>query len=482
MAAATVAAVGVAAGFAEEILLAVLVFAAVTLCVWMFVSQRYELTLAVLMMYLALLDGYVKLKLNTSWATLGRDALLYAIVAGALLRAAVRRERIDVPPWTGWVLAFCAVVLIQIFNPANGSWSHSIASVRPHLEFVPLFFLGYWTMRSKARLRAFLILLLLLAAVNGLVSFLQFNMTPEQFAGWGPGYEERIYGTSTVSGRSFVDSSGELHTRPFGLGGDAGFGGIMGMLAVPAALALIMARARARPAVVVATLGLAGAAVVGVLTSQARVALVSAVLAALAFGVLASVSRRVIGTLVALLLTLAVATTAVTLVTDASDNPFRSYATVTPDRVVATTYDYRRDTLSAIPDYAVDFPLGAGIGSTGPAGGYGGPTHSTRGSSLNAESEPTYLLIELGIPGLLVLLALNVKLLATALRRTQRLADGEMRLLLAALLAPLFAVLATWVVGIATASTPTAPYFWFVAGIAAYWLAAPRSATARPST
>lgn len=460
--------VAISAASAGAFLLALLIFGAVLLCLWMLVSERYELTLAVLMLYIGLLDGYVKLKLNTSWATLGRDALLYAIVAGALARAAVRHREIHLPPLTGWVLAFSAVVLMQVFNPAAGSWSHAIAAVRPHLEFVPLFFLGYWTMRSKQRLRGFLALLLVVAAANGVVSVLQFNMTPEQFARWGPGYNARIYGTSTISARSFVDSNDTLRTRPFGLGGDAGFGGIIGLLAVPAALALVLARARARPLVLGLTLVLATGAAAGVITSQARVAVISSVLAALAFGILASVSRRVIGTLVALLVGSAVALATVSIVTDNSHSQFRQYKTITPDRVLTTTYDYRRDTLAQIPEYATRFPLGAGIGSAGPAVGYGGPT---RGSNLNAESEPTYLLIELGIPGLLVLLGLNLTLFGLALRRTHRLPDAELRLLLAALLAPLFAVFATWIVGIASASTPTAPYFWFVAGIAAYWLA-----------
>ncbi len=453
---------------AGEVLLALLIFGGVVLCGVLLVSDRYQITLALLALYLGLVDGYVKLKLNTSWATLGRDALLYAIVAGAFARAAVRRERIEVPPLTGWVLAFCAVVLVQVFNPANGSWSHSIAAVRPHLEFVPLFFLGYWTMRSKARLRGFLMLLLLIAAVNGVVSFLQFNMSPEQFASWGPGYNERIYGTNNISGRSFLDGSGELQVRPFGLGGDAGFGGIVGMLAVPAGLALVLARGRGRPLLIGLTLVLAAGAAAGVITSQARVAVVSSVLAALAFGILASVSRRVVGTLIALAVAAGVAFATVSLVTGGSDTQFRAFKTITPNRVVETTYNYRRDTLAQVPEYAVDYPLGAGIGGTGPAGGYGGPT---RGDSLNAESEPTYLLIELGIPGLLVLLGFNLQLFTLALRRTQRLADIELRLLLAAVIAPLFAVFGSWIVGIATASTPTAPYFWFVAGIAAYWLA-----------
>jgi glycosyltransferase involved in cell wall biosynthesis len=464
---AIVATVAISAASAGTLLVALLIFGAVLLCVWMFVSDRYELTLAVVMLYLALLDGYVKLKLNTSWATLGRDALLYAIVAGALVRAAVRRERIQIPPLTGWVLAFCAVVLMQVFNPAAGSWSHAVASVRPHLEFVPLFFLGYWTMRSKARLRGFLALLLLVAAINGVVGFLQFNMTPAQFASWGPGYSERIYGTSTISGRSFVDSSGTLRNRPFGLGGDAGFGGIIGMLAVPAGLALLLGRARTRPFLLGLTVALGAGVAAGVITSQARVAVVMSVLAALVFGVLASVSRRLLGTFTVLATAVVVALVTVTLVTGSSKSPFRQYKTVTPDRVLTTTYQYRRATFAVVPEYATRFPLGAGIGSAGPAAGYGGPA---RGRDLNAESEPTYLLIELGIPGLLVLFGFNLKLLSLALRRVHRLQDVELRLLLAALLAPLFAMFAGWVVGIATASTPTAPYFWFVAGIAAFWL------------
>ena len=92
---AIVVTVAISAASAGDLLLALLIFGAVFLCLWLLLSERYELTLAVLMLYLGLLDGYVKLKLNTSWATLGRDALLYAIVAGALVarrRAAPARS------------------------------------------------------------------------------------------------------------------------------------------------------------------------------------------------------------------------------------------------------------------------------------------------------------------------------------------------------------------------------------------------------
>ncbi len=155
--------------------------------IWMFTSARFEVTLAVVMLYIGLADGYLKLKTGSSLATLGRDFLLYAIVAGALVRWAIKGQEVDRPPLTGWVLAWIAVVLVQVFNPENGTLSHSISAIRPHLEFVPLFFLGYMVMRSKRRLQGFLLLLLLVAAVNGVVGLIQFGMSPEELVELGPG-------------------------------------------------------------------------------------------------------------------------------------------------------------------------------------------------------------------------------------------------------------------------------------------------------
>jgi hypothetical protein len=447
---------------------------------FMALNRRYVVSLAVLMLYLGLLDGYLKLKLNTSWATLGRDVLLYAVVVGILARAAVRRERISLPPLTGWVLAFSAVVLVQVVNPTNGWSFDALAATRPHLEFVPLFFLGYTTMQSKRRLRAFLLLLIVVAAVNGVVGFVQFNLSTEQFASWGPGYRDRIVGDAGISGRHFIDAQGNFHTRPFGLGADQGFSGSLCMLAVPAAIALMLLRRRPFMTVVSAALG--GGVAVGVITSQARVAVVGAVIAGLAFAFLSSTARRLAPTAIGLGLALGLTMAALSFVTGDSDKAvFRKYDTITPDRVVQTSVSYRRDTLERIPEYAAKYPFGAGLGSGGPGAGFLGATVAR--PALDAESEPTYLLIELGIAGLLALAAFNLRLFALALGRIRRLADPELRWLLAAIVAPLFALFATWIVGIATASTPGAAYFWFAAGVMAYWLAPrPEAApTARPA-
>ena len=134
---------------------------------------------------------------------------------------------------------------------------------------------------------------------------------------------------------------------------------------------------------------------------------------------------------------------------------------------MSTAVDYRQETLARIPKYVVKYPLGSGFGRNGPAASVaGGP-----GPGLDAESEPTFLLIEVGIPGLLVMVGFNIMLFYLSITRIRKIRDHESRLLLTAVAAPLFALFVTWFVGVTTATTPAAPYLWFSAGILAFWLA-----------
>ena len=93
-----------------------------------------------------------------------------------LLHAFRAGRTLTLPPLTGWVVAFVGVVLVQLANPGNGSWLHSVASLRQHLEFIPLFFIGYAVLRSTRRLRTLFLLLALLATVNGIVSSAQLGL------------------------------------------------------------------------------------------------------------------------------------------------------------------------------------------------------------------------------------------------------------------------------------------------------------------
>ena len=107
---------------------------------------------------------------------------------------------------------------MQLRDPANGTLTHSLLSLRSHIESVPLFFFGYVIMRDKRRLFGFLTILLVITTINGAVSLYQYEAGPAAIAAWGPGYEKVIFGGPSIAGRTFVDESGTQRLRPPGLG------------------------------------------------------------------------------------------------------------------------------------------------------------------------------------------------------------------------------------------------------------------------
>lgn len=433
---------------------------------WLFVNRRVEISLAVLVVYLGLLDGILKLMTNVEAATLGRDILLYAIALGMLARLILNDRQPRIPPLTGWIIAWTALVLVQLFNPANGDWTHSISSLRQDLEFVPLFFIGFAVMTSMKRLRVFLALLLALAAVNGGVALVQSGLSPEQLSSWGPGYAALIEGANGAAPRTSEGADGEKKVRPPGLGSDMGFAGILGAVALPGGLALLLTRRRGTYAAWFCV-PLMVMALIAVITSQSRSAIVTAVVAALAFVGLAVVSRQASRVILSLVVAGILVFISVTIVTDGDKDALFRYRSITPDQIVQTTIDSRSSTLALIPKYMGDFPLGAGIGSVGPAAGTIGISGRNAPS---AESQFTFLIAELGIPGLLLFMAFYAHLLTVIVTRLGALRPRENQLLLAGLAAPLFAFAANWIVGVNTVSTPNSPYLWFSAGVLSFWL------------
>src|SRR5438270_3408 len=106
---------------------------AVGIPAWLAVTKRTGLALAVVLLYMGLLDGVVKLRTGGQAATLGRDVLLYAVAIGMAVRAP---GPFRMPPLGGWVVAWTVVVLIQLANPRNSSMLHAFVSLRQDLEFV----------------------------------------------------------------------------------------------------------------------------------------------------------------------------------------------------------------------------------------------------------------------------------------------------------------------------------------------------------
>ncbi len=433
-------------------------------------SVRYEITLALLALYLGLADGVVKLETANQLVSSLRDIMIAAICTGAVVRMVVRREKVRLPPLSGWVIAFVVLTLVEAFNPNTRGLLKVVGGFRQQLEWIPFFFFGYFLMRSKERFRKFFLILGVIALANGLVSTIQTQLTPAQVAKWGPGYAQLINGTGSVSGRVYTDSEGTVRVRPTALGSDLGFGGFVGVVALPGLLALLgTGRLRRRWAVVLLSLG----ALLAVATSLQREAVLGAVLAAAAFAVLsASAGRRATRVMAGLLVIGALTfVTASVLAPDAGKGVFSRYASIAPGKAATTSIDYREKDLSQIPTDIKNYPLGAGLATAGAARTFGGgPTATIEGRQLaSAESQYNYVTLELGLPGLVLWVALSIQLIVLVVRRLRRISDVELRLDLAGVFAVVIAFTVMGFVGPTMSNLPFGPYFWFAVGIAAYW-------------
>jgi hypothetical protein len=432
---------------------------------WLASTRNTLRALALLMLYLGLLDGYLKLSTGSNLVTLARDVLLFALVAGLLIRATAERRSMSLPPLSGWVAVFVLLVMVQLLNPLNGTLLHSIGGLRQNLEFVPLFFLTYAFVRTKKALLAFVILFAVIATANGAVNVVQSRESPQQLSSWGPGYAARVHGTGQfqMGGRTFFGANGQRVVRPFGLMSDAGTGGLVCAFSLGCILALgsLPGKRRYIPLALLAGV----AAVAGVVTSQGRAVIICSFLVVLVYAALTMTSRRGLATVagVAALCVLALVAVGV-FVRGASTR----YSGLTAGQIVQTTVKARGLALDSIPYNLINYPLGSGLGTGGPAAGQSGAPAASL--TANSETEISFATLEAGIPGMLVIVGFTGALLIIGMRRCRLEPDQEARTLLAALVAPLAGVLALYLNTALTPTTPTGPYLWAVGGVIAYWL------------
>ncbi len=433
-------------------------------------NTRLEVSVAVLAIYLGTLDGPVKLLSANQAASAVRDVLIAAVALGAIVRLLARRERVTLPPLSGWVIAFVALVLANAFNPNTLGTLKSLGGFRQELEWVPFFFFGYVLMRSRRRLRELFVVLGVIALANGAVSLYQTRLSPAQLASWGPGYSELEFGNETLSARKYL-SEGVARVRPPALGSDAGFGGSIGVIALAGTVVLLATLRRRRWFAALLCVG----ALLAVATSLARLSVLGAVISLLAFGLLcagAGVGRRVRRPLGALLAVAVVAVgLGVALVAFEGGGVFSRYVSIEPANVGSTSTTYKAVSLAQIPNDIANDPFGFGLATAGAASNFGGHTTVTlEGHGHSAETQYNYVTDELGLPGLLLWSALSLSVIWLAVTRLRRVGDPEIRIGLAGVFAPFIALILMGTNGPVMASAAAGPFYWFAVGIAAYWL------------
>jgi hypothetical protein len=439
------------------------------------VSTRYTVTLTFLALYLGLLDGPIKLESASQAASTVRDVLISAIALGMILRLLAKRESVTMPPLSRWVLAFVAVVVIEAVNPNTHGLLKILGGYRQELEWVPFFFFAYLMMRDRQRFRQLFLILGVIALANGVVGAVQARLSPTQLASWGPGYSERITGNSGAeqTGRTY-SVEGVSHPRPPALGSDAGFGGGVGVIALPGLLALLaVGRLRRRWPVLLLCLG----ALLGIATAASRTSIVIAGVTLLVFAGLSviaglRVSRPLMGLAVVAVLAFVVASAL-----EAADGNAifaRQESLSSVSSAEESGGDAKEKHLSQIPGDILHDPFGLGLATAGSAGGFGGhQSLSVEEQQVSGGSAYNLLTVELGAPGLLLWIGLTVNVLVLAIRRLRRIADPELRTYLVAVLTAFIALTVQGFAGTTLAVSPAGIYLWFVPGVIAYWFAGP---------
>jgi hypothetical protein len=463
----------------ESLLFVLALIAGAIAIVALIVSSRLDVTVTLLILYLGLLDGPVKLLFSNREATAGiEDVLIVAICLGALMRMAVRKERLRMPPLSGWVLAWVVLVLVNAFNPRTEGIAHVLGGFRNQLAFVPFFFFGYALIRSKRRFRQLFLMIGVLALAGGAVAAYQTELSPAQLASWGPGYHALIYPT-LGSGRVYF-SEGEARVRPPGLGSEAGASGSIGHVALPMCLALVaITRRRKRWIAGALCLG----ALVAVIVGLGRTQLIGTGLGVIAFAVLSSLSGRnapkAIGALLAIAV-LAIPTGAI-LVSTLRSGTFKRYETIGLNQ---ETTLHKESSWSKIPKIVAGSPLGYGLGNSGSVANFGGSANNNllEGHGLTSETQYNVLVKELGLPGLILWPLMSIYVSFLILRRMRLIRDPELAICLAGALAAFITLPIEGFTGFLNGSADTGAYFWFAIGVAAYWLAGPGLARARGLT
>lgn len=438
--------------------------------VTLIVNPRLEVTVTILAVFLGCVDGPLKGLAGGGNATaVVRNVLVAAVAIGALARLIASRKQIRLPAMTGWVIVWTLLVLVEVLNPNTVGVLKILGGLRQQLEWVPFFFFGYALIKSRERMRKMFLILALIACANGIASTIESRMSASQFASLGPGYAERTEGTGGVSGTAFK-AEGESHVRPLALGSDIGFGGGIGVIALPGALVLMASGAFRRKWV--APLLCAGA-LLAVATALSRTAVLGAVITLLAFGFLSlSVGKHMIRPLAAIFALLVAGVVLVAVLSSAGGSGLERYASIAPEKAASTATSYKELSLKQIPKAIGQEPFGFGLGTAGAASGFGGKTSvKLEGHGFSSETQYNFVVNELGLPGLIAWVALTLTLLGMGVSRLGRIADLDVRLGLAAILATITGLTIMGFEGAFMAGQGSGPYFWFAAGVIAFWLA-----------
>ncbi len=434
-------------------------------------------TALLILAYLSV-EGFLKLMSNYNRVVhVGLDIIVLSLAAYLVLQAVVeRRAHLDELPYTKLILVYALWMVLQILNPFSAGLVQSIAAFKIHLTMVPLYFIAATLFRDPEDVVKFLFGLTVIVLVPYLMSLVQYALGPSSVLDLSP--------------RFWANISYYHDWRPFGTSAVPGGSAVFAYMVTPLTMVLLVTkglRQTMKPIALLSILLAAGTFVV----SGVRQLTLGCVLAILVMAALLMFRRSgrmaVVGALVAALGFggyVGVTTFLRPMATEAVLRDPRS-PDVWRERDVTqrmltlsqgSTYrEARENPFNIIIHRAAKYPFGAGLGRTGSTLGTFKNTILADPNSARVQADVGWaadnffadMIVEGGIPALIMLLWLLIGMMVRAVRLARSAEEPVVVAAAAALAGFYFSILVMSYGSQPLLGNPITAYFWFLSGMCA---------------
>lgn len=397
----------------------------------------------------------------------GVDLLLVALVTKTLILIILKRTKkeFDFPPLTSLFFLHLIWFIITIANPYSLSLFASLAGAKVYVTMLLLFFFAFYLNENDMReVKIIMLIWVLVSVIHTVVGFYQAAIGPSSVTQIHPGYASAL---AKYEGRAF---------RPFGLTHVAGMPAIFIFLSTPFLIYFIIS---ARSVILKVLYSMMIPAwFLMMFICQVRSALLKAIVGVgffigyfnyvSFFNMTKSSFKKMV------LISVLIATVAISMPVVLSKAEGNLPDAIRAIERTMTLFDYekvaasRRNILDRFLTYLKMAPLGAGLSRTGAASGkFSNLIHSPDdpfGPVFFADNFWIATLVDLGIPGMLLLSLIIIFVLYRGLKYVRRIHPLDTQYLYIAILSSLFACAIGMYGAEAMLYNPEAAFFWYFSG------------------
>lgn len=407
------------------------------------------------------------------------DIMMVIVCFGWAIRRFFAARSSDKPistPCEKLILIFVAICVLQLFNAYTYSYLASLAALKMHILMIPLFFFGYHYTRSIEQLRQRGVVFGIIALVMSTAAVSQFQKGPDQVKAEMPEY------TSIIDQNTWQDETGRSFFRPMSTTSNAGGASTWMQCIIPLTLALCMAKfvSKRLRFFMITTLAIC---IMTLFISLIRQMFVVTAISLVLMLFLQLMSRKLgQGALVVIALSVMVlgGYNLAKNVAGTSSGALLGLIDTASNPVSAFQQNNRYVMLGVVWQVAQMYPLGAGLGRTGPAAVkfYGEiqafydiySEHQWRSqmhapSMMPSENYFLVLMSETGIPGTIIMVLIVLVLLWKGLKAYIAIQDDSLKWYSASCLGILVSIFIVFFGGPALITAPLNLFFWFLGGV-----------------